>query len=211
MGILLFSLLVITSLSTVQAQLKTPTTTKIASPQLLFEKAPKTISLTSSTEDSGGTQPVPLTAYERKDAIRRCRIASGMSTAAINAAPPSPPVNVVLTPDVPVRSGCHFSMYYGIFRPWDDHMHATIIHRFGGFFRLIFWTQPGKSYFLDISANPVGRDHTWVLEGGINGSLTDTNGHLITGFTADSNYVTIDFYNRSRNSVFYRAELTQIN
>jgi len=227
LSLLIAAVFLFTSLSPAQKLLrkKRPATPqKMVLPhRVVFEKAPKlnlaTINKARLSEHMGVALPAPLPATKRAGLINKFRRAAGMSAANINLTEPSPPVQVVLTPAAPMKDRCDFSVWIGSHYPSGKGAVITKAcpyavghgHKNGRFF-LNFWTQPGKSYFLDISVSPAG---TWNFSGGINGTLLPVDGHLTAGFRANNTTTEIQFYRPAgggeSNFYFYRAELTQID
>jgi len=219
---LLAAVFFFTSSSTGQMQRKRATALKRVpkSHRIVFEKAPKrslaTINKARLSEHKGVARPAPLSVQKRTGLIREFRMAAGMTAADMALVMPSPPIQVVLTPDAPIKNRCDFSVWKGSHYPSGKGAVETkacpyaVGHasRSGKFF-LNFWTRPNKSYFLDISVSPAGQ---WYLAGGVNGMLIPEDGHLTVGFKANSASTEIEFYKTSGNNFFfYRAELTQID
>ncbi len=221
--IILAAVFLFASSSTGQIQkLSTPTKKVKTKRGIVFEKSPRPSPSQNNrsrlSERQGVARPAPLSPNMRAGLIREARTAAGMSAAVILKSLASPPVQIILTPDAPMRNRCDFSVWTGSHYPsgkgaiiTKDCPYAVGHAGRSGKFFLNFWTRPGKSYFLDIAVSPGGE---WYFVGGVNAKITAVNGHLIVGFQANSSATEIEFY-KPRGSCgsfyFYRAELTQID
>jgi len=202
--------------------------TKAPVPNVLFSKrsvAEKKDKI--PTKQTQNFRPISrLSSAFRVKAIKKTRAMAGIT----RTLPPSPPVNVILTPARPkmgenaINTDSISSLVWP--QPWATIPASGYIEfqrKSGslGFpshhypLRFFFKTIPGKTYLCDIQVQPETVS-VWEFGGAVSGTQSPSNGHLLCGFTATDEYTWLrlrikTFTGSNTLGYFYRCELTRVD
>lgn len=177
-------------------------------PGVHFSRVPQSVQMTRPAELANvPPAPVALAPQARQATYNQIRAAAGLAQT-----PPAAvvPARVTLTPEAPKSGRSHYSLYNGHNYPnWLEAMagmmQSTPFTYAAGYLSFTFETVPGKTYMVDLFVSP---EKDYGLAGLFSGVVRPQNGHILVGFTANTNVSQLQV---DRQFYFYRCELTQVN